>query len=80
MIDLVNLNRSAINNMTDIEIINLCTFYKSEPDLSDAEFLITELSNRLTQANDTYHTLKEDLKHLSQRAPKHKESNQLKQE
>jgi len=45
--DIINLNRASIVNLSDSELTRFCTFDKAVHDMDGAEFLINELARRM---------------------------------
>ena len=45
--ELLSLNKAAIQNLSNRELINFCQFSKSDTELEGLEFLVHELSCRL---------------------------------
>ena len=48
----MNINKPLIRNMSNSELINACDFGKCESELTDMQYLITELAKRLETANN----------------------------
>lgn len=45
--DIINLNRNQVKNLTNNELTKFCTFSTADYQLDGAEFLINELARRL---------------------------------
>ena len=66
---MTNINLAMINNVTDEELIKICTFSKPESEFEPVDYLIVELVKRLEAAKENatgYDNLLSDLKKLKE--------------
>jgi len=56
--EIININRERIKNLTNEELTKFCTFKTADYQLDGAEFLINELARRLETAEDFINNLR----------------------
>ena len=66
---MTNINLALVSNVTDEELIRICTFNKPEAEFEPVDYLIVELVKRLEASKEHatgYDKLLDDLKKLKE--------------